>query len=77
MTCCSSLEPSNLTYPERFNRGWMVTAALVGKVRDLISRLWMSLDKVLARKIKDPALKLSDNDVVRIAKTLVESDELA
>ena len=77
ITCCSSLEPSHLTYPESFNRGWMVAAARVGKVRVLISRLWMSLDKVLARKIKDPALDLSDNEVVRIVNTLVEFGELA
>ena len=37
----------------------------------------MSLDKVLARKIKDPALDLSDNEIVRIVSTLVEFDELA
>ena len=37
----------------------------------------MSLDKVLARKIKDTALDLSDNEVVRIVRTFVEFDSLA
>ena len=34
----------------------------------LISRLRMTLDNVLARKIEDPASNLSDNEVVRIVR---------
>ncbi len=36
----------------------------------------MTLDNVLARKIEDPALSLSDNEVVRIVRKAVAFDEL-
>ena len=42
----------------------------------MISRLQMTLDTVLARNIKDLALDLSDDEVVRRVRKLVEYDGL-
>lgn len=50
-------------------RGW-------ARVGVLVSRLRSMLDEVLARKIENPALDLSDDPVVRTVRHLVEFDGL-
>jgi len=48
-------------------RGW-------ARIGVLVSRLRMMLDEVLARKIDDPGMELGGNDIVDIARRLVELD---
>lgn len=50
-------------------RGWARIGALVNRLRIL-------LDEVLARKVEDPALDVSGNDVVAAVRKLVEFDGL-
>ena len=50
-------------------RGW-------ARIGVLVSRLRIMLDEVLAKKIESPALDLSSNEVVKIARKLVELDGL-
>ncbi len=50
-------------------RGW-------ARIGVLVSRLRMMLDEVLARKIDNPLLDLSDDDVVAVVRKLVEFDGL-
>ena len=48
-------------------RGW-------ARIGVLVSRLRTMLDEVLARKIDDPGMDLGGNDVVDVARRLVELD---
>jgi ATP-dependent RNA helicase DHX57 len=48
-------------------RGWARIGALVNRLRIL-------LDAVLARKVEDPTLDLSQNEVVGVVRRLVEFD---
>lgn len=50
-------------------RGW-------ARIGVLVSRLRTMLDEVLARKIKDPSLDLSNDEVVNVVRSLVEKDGL-
>lgn len=50
-------------------RGW-------ARIGVLVSRLRIMLDEALARKIKDPALDLSSDEVVNVVRNLVEKDGL-
>lgn len=50
-------------------RGW-------ARIGVLISRLRMLLDEILAKKIDDPSLDLSSNEVVAVVRKLVEFDGL-
>lgn len=50
-------------------RGW-------ARVGVLVSRLRLMLDEVLARKIENPALDLSDDPVIATVRHLVEFDGL-
>lgn len=50
-------------------RGW-------ARIGVLVSRLRMMLDEVLARKIDDPLLDLSNDEVVAVVRNLVEFDGL-
>ena len=50
-------------------RGW-------ARIGVLVSRLRMMLDEVLARKIDNPLLDLSDDEVVAVVRKLVEFDGL-
>lgn len=50
-------------------RGW-------ARIGVLVSRLRSMLDEVLARKIEDPALELSGDEVVGAVRRLVEKNGL-
>lgn len=42
----------------------------------LVSRLRMMLDEILAKKIDDPGIDLSENEIVGVVRRLVELDGL-
>ena len=50
-------------------RGW-------ARIGVLVSRLRTMLDEALARKINDPSLDLSNDEVVNVVRKLVEKDGL-
>ncbi len=50
-------------------RGW-------ARIGVLVSRLRSMLDEVLARKIEDPGLDLSGDEVVGVVRRLVEKNGL-
>lgn len=50
-------------------RGW-------ARIGVLVSRLRMMLDEVLARKVDDPALDMSETPLVRVVRRMVELDGL-
>ena len=50
-------------------RGWVLIGVLVARLRGMV-------DDLIAEKVKDPALSLAENKVIKLVTKLIELDGL-